>query len=97
MDNLEIKRFIDTKLSVVKVPRHEIAASVDEIVALVGVDKTYNYGYWLRKVKQSGMCFPEILGVLKEARDLPDKYNKGGFITNKLSGKKNAKTNLTRV
>lgn len=90
--DLDIKRYIDNhKKKVTKLPPHELAASVNEIVALVGISDKYDYGYWLRLVKKSKFSFPEVLGVLKEARDLPGKYNCGGFITNKLLGKK--KTN----
>jgi hypothetical protein len=82
---IDIQRYMKPKA---KAPSHELAASVNEIIALVGTSKQYDYGYWLRKVKTSRMSFCEVLGVLKEARDLPGKYNQGGFITNKLCRKK---------
>jgi len=72
-----------------KVPRHEIAASVDEIKKVLNFDDKgkYGYKYWLRKVKRSGKGYTEILGILKEIEAMDKKYNKGGRLTNILSGK----------
>lgn len=70
-----------------KIPPHEQAAKVDEIIKIVGLNKIYNYTYWLRKVKN--YSFSQILDICKEASNLGDKYNKGGFITNRLCNKKN--------
>lgn len=68
-----------------KVPPHEQAAKVDLIVEIVGLNKTYNYTYWLRKVKK--FSYGDIVNICKEASNLEGKYNKGGFITNKLCKK----------
>lgn len=65
-----------------KAPPHELSASVNEIIKIVGESKTYNYGYWLRKVKN--VSYSKVLGICKEAGSLDAKYNKGGFITNSL-------------
>jgi hypothetical protein len=70
---------------------HELAASVDEIIKEVGLTKQYNYGYWLFMVKRSRLKYNDILGILKEANTLSAKYNKGGFITNKLCPPKQKK------
>ncbi len=71
-----------------KAPPHEIAATVNEIVALVGITPKYGYNYWLGKVKRSGVRYTEIFGILKEVQNMDSKYSKGGRITNILSGKK---------
>lgn len=66
-----------------KVPPHQPAAKVDEIVKIVGLSKEYPYTYWLKKV--NGHSYGRILEICKLAESLPDKYSKGGFITNKLT------------
>ena len=75
-----------------KGPRHEKAASVDEILKVVGKSEKYGYTYWLRKI---GRCsYPEVLGILKQVEGADKKYNKGGMITNLLdkhNGKKRNK------
>lgn len=65
-----------------KTPPHEKAASVQEILKLVPETKQYNFGYWLRKLGKAK--YGSILTILKEARGLDKKYNKGGYITNQL-------------
>jgi len=80
------------KKSVEKKPPHELAGSVDLIVAEVGLTKRFTYGYWLRLVKKSGFNYWEINDLCKRSRDLSAKYNKGGFFTNALLGK-NGKNN----
>lgn len=67
---------------------HTLAALVDEVVKVVGINKTYNYAYWLRKVKdfqKKGGSVGQILDWLKEIRDYPADFNKGGTLTNKLT------------
>lgn len=73
-----------------KIPPHEQAAKVDEIIKIVGLNKIYNYAYWLRKVKNTS--YGDILSICKEAEGLNEKYNKGGFITNKLCRKTSSKS-----
>ena len=80
MDLGDLKRFEKKK-----VPPHEQAAKVDEILKVVQLTKEYNYTYWLRKVKK--WSFADILAICKEADSLPEKYSKGGFLTNRLSKK----------
>lgn len=64
-------------------PPHEKAASVVEILKVVPETKTYNFGYWLRKVGK--VKHGRILAVLKDASKLDGKkYSVGGFITNRL-------------
>lgn len=65
-----------------KIPPHEKAASVNEIIKVVRESKTYDYGYWLRKIGTAS--YSNVLDILKEAQGLDKKYNLGGFITNKL-------------
>lgn len=70
-------------------PKHDKAASVNEIMtALYGSDfKTkkvgrYGYGYWLKKI--GDRPYSSILGLVKKMNQLPNKYNKGGWLTNQL-------------
>jgi hypothetical protein len=65
-----------------KAPRHEKAASVNEIIRVLGESRTYNYTYWLNKVGSA--TYSQVTDILKEASSLEKKYSKGGFITNKL-------------
>lgn len=71
-----------TKKTDKKKTPHEKAAIVDEIIALVGESKKYNYGYWLRKIGK--ISFGEMQGILKQVRNADPKYNKGGMLTNIL-------------
>ncbi len=82
---IDLKRYEFKKTNL---PKHELAASVQEIIDLIGETKQYNFKYWLRKVKLSKISYTGILGILKEANNLPDKYSKGGFITNQLKWEK---------
>lgn len=63
-------------------PRHEKAAAVNEIIKVLGDNKTYNYPYWLKKVGSAS--YSVVLEILKEAAVLPSQYSKGGYVTNKL-------------
>jgi hypothetical protein len=79
---IDLKRYERNSLK--RPPSHELSASVDEIIGLVGINKTYNYGYWLFMVKKSKMKYCDILDLVKKARELDSKYNVGGYITNQL-------------
>lgn len=68
-----------------KIPPHVQSAKVDEILKVVKETKKYSYKYWLRKVKN--FSYGDVLSICKDASNLPYKYNKGGFITNKLCKK----------
>lgn len=65
---------------------HEKAAIVNEIIALVGESKKYNYGYWLRMI--GAISFSEMQGILKQVQGADAKYNKGGMLTNILRKRK---------
>lgn len=64
-----------------KKPPHEKAASVDEIIKLLGENKVYNYSYWLRKVGTAS--YSKILEIVKAAKDMPVEMQ-GGYLTNQL-------------
>jgi len=64
-------------------PPHSKAAAVNEILdALKDEPKQYSYGYWLRKVGRAS--YGTVMSIAKAARDLPAKYSRGGFVTNRL-------------
>lgn len=70
-----------------KKPAHHKAVIVDEIIKVVGKSETYNYRFWLRKLKDfetKGGSLSLIHGWLKEINTYPDTFNKGGTLTNKL-------------
>lgn len=84
-----IKALLGTKVfENKKVSTHKISASVDLIVQVVGISQKYPYKYWLGKVKRSKKYYSEILGIVKKAKEMDSKYNKGGFITNQLTNRK---------
>ena len=70
-------------------PPHALAASVSEIIKVVGDHPKYGYGYWLRIVKKSKRGYGDILGLLKEIEKMDMKYPKGATLTNKLLNKGN--------
>lgn len=71
-----------------KEEKFELQASVNSIIAVVGLNPKYGYKYWLGVVKRSGKGYPAIQGILKnEIEKLPSQYNKGGRLTNILTGK----------
>lgn len=65
-----------------KAPKHEKAAIVNEIIAVVGDHPKYNFKYWLRMI--GNRTYGEMLGLLKEISNAPDKFPKGALLTNKL-------------
>lgn len=65
-----------------KAPPHEKAASVNEIIKVVGENKIYNYTYWLRRI--GNVSYGNILSILKDLQTLPEKYSKGATLTNIL-------------
>ena len=73
---------------------HEKAASVNEIISLIGETREYNYTYWLHHV--GSVPFSKILEIVKKARELPKQYNKGGFITNQLCSSNKSKVSETK-
>ncbi len=66
--------------------RSEKQSVIDEIIKLVGVSKRYGYGYWGSLAK--GISYGEIVSILKEIGNLPEKYNKSAVLTNKLHAQK---------
>ncbi len=75
-----------------KAPKHELSASVNEIIKVVGEEKGYGYGYWLKLVKKSGLSFGGIMGLLKSIENMDKKYPKGAVLTNKLLNKNGKKS-----
>lgn len=63
-------------------PAHEKAASVVEILKVVPETNEYNFGYWLKKIGQ--VKYGTVLAIMKDAKNLDKKYNKGGYVTNRL-------------
>jgi len=63
---------------------HELSASVGYIKEKIGFTKQYGRGYWSKKVKESGKSYFNVKEIIDEAASLPGKYNRGGYITNKL-------------
>jgi hypothetical protein len=74
-----------------KRPPHEHAATVDLIQAMGLVKGKYNYKYWLGKVHSAGVDYNEMIGILKEIRNMDPKYNKGGRLTNVLTTRAKAR------
>ena len=66
---------------------HELAATVNEIIKVVGDHPKYGYKYWLGMVKRCGKGYGAMLGLLKEISAMDPKYPKGATLTNKLSKK----------
>lgn len=65
-------------------PQHELAESVEMIKKAGIFDSKHGWGYWLRKVKESGKSSNQMIGILKELESLPAKYSKGARLTNLL-------------
>lgn len=62
-------------------PRREDEAAVEAIMAALPGDN-YTFARWLKLVK--GKSYSEVLAIIKKAKELPSKYSRGGFITNRL-------------
>ena len=83
LDSKYLEKFEDKRGK----PKHHKAAIVDEIIKIVGKSETYNYRYWLRKLKDfetKGGLLTDIYGWLKEIDHYPKQINKGGALTNKF-------------
>lgn len=77
-----------------KPPRHWKADIVDQIIAIVGPNKKYNFVYWLTMIKRSRRSWGDCMVILKNASQLPGEYNRGGFITNQLKPPKQDNLNF---
>ncbi len=82
-----------------KPPPHWKADIVNQIIDLCGMNRKYEkfdgktqfrktYSEWLGMIKQSGKSWGDCMDILKTAGTLKPPYGKGGFIHNKLIGKK---------
>lgn len=67
-----------------KAPNSELAATVEEVLKVVGKTKQYDFPYWCAIVKKAKVSYVEMLGILKKIESAPDKYPKGGILVNKL-------------
>jgi hypothetical protein len=98
MDNLN--KYLDKYLKQAenKPPRHWKADITNQIIELVGLNRKYSklstekqfkntYVFWLSMIARSGKSWGDMMYILKEASRLDSKYNKAGFICNKLKGK----------
>lgn len=78
-----IKDLLQTRTRKTKAP-HELADSVDYIGKRIGFTGRYGYGYWLKKIKKKGLTYFQVKELVDKAQVLPDKYSKGGFLSNQL-------------
>jgi len=79
MNNLVLKPFI-----IKRPPPHEISATSD-LIEKAGLFKgRYKRGYWLRLIKKSGISYGGMMCLIKEMYSMDEKYNRGGWLTNKL-------------
>ena len=67
-----------------RVPPHDLSAMTNQIDKEIGFTKKYSRGYWLNLLKKAKMTDPKFQGILKEVRNMPRKYNRGGRLTNVL-------------
>lgn len=67
---------------------HELSASVNYILKYIplreGQTEKQARGYWNRKVKLKGLSNYQLKELVDKARQLPPKYNRGGWLTNQL-------------
>ena len=88
---ININKYSNDSKEKKKIP-HEKSFIVIEIIKLVGKSDTYNFGYWLSKLKQfekHGGQLGMIYGWLKDVEKCPSQFNKGGVLTNKFKKWKN--------
>ena len=78
-----LERFKNPSTSPKTAP-HELSASVQYIRDKIGFTKAYGGGYWSKRIKNSGKSFFSIKALVDTARGLDSKYNRGGFLSNKL-------------
>ena len=57
---------------------------VNAIIEVVGEHPRYNYVYWIGRIHRSKLSTNAILDLVDKAKGLDVKYNKGGFIGNRL-------------
>jgi hypothetical protein len=56
---------------------------VDAILEASGQDNKH-YKFWIGMISRSKKSMNEILYICDKAKTLPEKYNRGGFIRNRL-------------
>ena len=67
-----------------KVPNSELAATVEEVLKIVGKTKQYDFPYWCAIIKKAKVSYTEMLGILKQISNADSKYNKGALLTSIL-------------
>jgi hypothetical protein len=86
-------KILQTKEKKSSGPRHEKGAIVSEILETIGENKLnekYGFGFWLKM--SEGWTYGEILAILKEIKKMPDNFNKGAILVNKLKNSKSKKS-----
>jgi len=63
---------------------HELADSVNYIKDNIGFNGRYSGGYWLKKIKDKGLTYFQVKQLVDKALTLPEKYNRGGYLSNKM-------------
>jgi len=74
------------RLSLVK-DRHWKSGVVNQISKSIGLIGVYNYGYWLRKLKEFETRGGEewiVMNWILDIEKYPADFNKGAILTNKL-------------
>jgi len=67
--------------------RHWKSGVVDQISKSIGLTGAYNYGYWLRKLKEfetRGGEQWQVMNWILDMEKYPADFNRGAILTNKL-------------
>ena len=83
IDKSLIQKRVETK----KKPKHVKAAAAQEIVDVVGDEKNFPFGFWLKMIGPTP--YSVVVGFLKEIQSYPKEWNKGPIMINKLKKYKN--------
>ena len=65
---------------------HELSDMTELIRKKIGFSGRYGRGYWLKKLKQANISYGQLEAIVEKAVSLPQKYNRGGYISNRLVG-----------
>ena len=63
---------------------HELADMTELIRKTYGFTKRYTRGFWLKRLKKSGLSYFSLKKLIKQSEELDKKYNIVGWIVNKL-------------
>lgn len=85
----EISEILGKSTNGKKPPAHELAASVEHVMNVIGFHGKYDWPYWSKKLQ--GKKFGEVIALVKEAKS---KRDPGSWLSWKVKNERNRSTKI---